>query len=159
MNEPLELAFEVACRPATAFSMWTTRASMWWPADHSVSGESGLEVVFEERVGGRIFERTPSGAEHQWGRVTAWEPPSRLAYSWHLRFAPEDATDVEIRFVDVGGDRTRVEIVHGGWERLGGLATERREGNRLGWTSVFSHFAEATTRQKNRDRRIEIGDS
>jgi uncharacterized protein YndB with AHSA1/START domain len=149
VNEPLEFVFEVACRPATAFSMWTTRASMWWPADHSVSGEHGLKVVFEERVGGRIFERTPSGAEHQWGRITAWDPPARLAYTWHLLFEPEDATDVEIRFVDLGGDRTRVEIVHGGWERLGGPASQRREGNRLGWTSVFSEFVEA----------IETGDS
>lgn len=143
MNEPLEFAFEVACRPAAAFAMWTTRASMWWPADHSVSGEPGLTVVFEARAGGRIFERTPSGAEHQWGRIRAWEPPSRLAYTWYLRFAPEDATDVEIRFVDAGEVRTRVEIVHGGWEHLGGGATQRREGNRLGWTSVFPHFVEA----------------
>ncbi len=143
MTDPLHLAFEVACPPATAFSTWTTRASTWWPADHSVSGEVGVRVVFEGRVGGRIFERTPSGAEHEWGRVTAWEPPSRLAYTWHLRFAPEDATDVEIRFVDAGGDRTRVEIEHGGWERLGERAPRRREGNRRGWESVFPHFVEA----------------
>ncbi len=146
MNEPLEFAFEVDCRPATAFSMWTTRASMWWPPDHSVSGDRGLEVVFEEGVGGRIFERTPSGVEHQWGRITTWEPPSRLAYTWHLRFAPEDATDVEIRFVDVGEGRTRVEIVHDGWERLGERAPQRREGNRVGWTSIFPHFVETIER-------------
>jgi uncharacterized protein YndB with AHSA1/START domain len=143
VNEPVEFTFEVACRPAAAFAMWTTRASMWWPADHSVSGERGLTVVFEERVGGRIFERTPSGAEHQWGRITAWEPPSRLAYTWHLHFASDDATDVEVRFVAAGEGRTRVEIVHGGWERLGERAPQRREGNRLGWTSVFPHFVDA----------------
>ncbi len=143
MTEPLQLAFEVASAPAAAFAMWTTRASTWWPADHSVSGERGLQVVFEEGVGGRIFERTPAGVEHEWGRVTAWEPPTRLAYTWHLRFAPEEETDVEIRFVDAGGDRTRVEIEHGGWERLGERAPQRREGNRLGWTSVIPYFTEA----------------
>jgi uncharacterized protein YndB with AHSA1/START domain len=143
VNEPLEFAFEVACRPANAFSMWTKKASLWWPADHSVSGERGLQVFFEDRVGGRVFERTPWGVEHQWGRITAWEPPSRLAYTWHLRFAPEEATDVEIRFVEAGRDCTRVEIVHGGWERLGERAPQRREGNRLGWTSVFPHFVDA----------------
>jgi uncharacterized protein YndB with AHSA1/START domain len=146
VTEPLELAFEVACPPATAFSVWTTRASTWWPADHSVSGERGIEVVFEEGVGGRIFERTPAGVEHEWGRVTAWEPPSRLAYTWHLRRAPEDATDVEIRFVDAGADRTLVEIEHAGFERFGAQASERREGNRLGWTSVLPHFVEAIER-------------
>jgi uncharacterized protein YndB with AHSA1/START domain len=146
VTEPLHLSFEVSCPPATAFSMWTTRASTWWPADHSVSGERGLQVVFEEHTGGRIFERAPSGTEHEWGRVTAWEPPSRLAYTWHLHFAPEDATDVEIRFVDAGADRTRVEVRHSGWERLGARAPQRREGNRLGWTSVFPHFVEAIER-------------
>ena len=94
-------------------------------------------------MGGRIFERTSSGVEHEWGRVTVWEPPTRLAYTWHLRFSPQDATDVEIRFVDAGDDRTRVEIDHGGWDRLGEVADQRREGNRLGWTSVFPHFVEA----------------
>ncbi len=146
MNEPLEFTFEVDCRPAAAFTMWTTKASMWWPSDHSVSGEGGLKVVFEGGVGGRIFERTPSGAEFKWGQITIWEPPSRLAYTWHLGFAPEDATEVEIRFVDAGADRTRVEIVHKGWERLGEPAAERREGNRLGWTSVYPHFVEAIER-------------
>jgi uncharacterized protein YndB with AHSA1/START domain len=151
---PLRLAFEVACPPATAFSTWTTRASTWWPVDHTVSGEHGLKVVFEERVGGRIFERAPSGAEHEWGMVTAWEPPTRLAYTWHLRFAPEDATDVEIRFVDVGdatGDRTRVEIDHGGWDRLGDRAPERREGNRRGWESVYPRFVDAIDRIERGD--------
>jgi uncharacterized protein YndB with AHSA1/START domain len=146
---PLELEFEVSCRPSIAFETWTRRASMWWPLDHSISGERGLNVVFEDHVGGRIFERAPSGAEYQWGSITAWEPPSRLAYTWHLGFGPEDGTGVEIRFIDAGSDRTRVEIVHGGWERLGERAPQRREGNRRGWASVVPHFVEA----------IEIGDS
>lgn len=140
MTEPLQLAFEVGCAPTRAFATWTKGAATWWPADHSVSGERGLEVVFEEWVGGRIFERTRSGTEHEWGRVTAWEPPARLAYTWHLHFAPDEATDVEIRFIDAGDGRTRVEIEHGGWERLGVHALERREGNRGGWTSVFPPF-------------------
>jgi uncharacterized protein YndB with AHSA1/START domain len=143
VTEPLQLSFEVHCSPETAFWTWTTRASTWWPFEHSVSSERGIEVVFEEHAGGRIFERTPSGDEHDWGRMTIWEPPLRLAYTWHLRSSPQEATDVEVRFVDAGEDRTRVEIEHGGWERLGAQASERREGNRSGWTSVFPHFAEA----------------
>jgi uncharacterized protein YndB with AHSA1/START domain len=116
---------------------------MWWPFNHSVSGESGIRVIFEEHVGGRIFERTPSGVEHEWGRMKIWEPPLRLAYTWHLRSSPHEATDVEVRFVDAGNDRTRVEIEHSGWERLGAQADLRRQGNRSGWIAVFSHFAEA----------------
>ena len=43
-----------------------------------------LVVTFESRPGGRIFERTPEGVEHDWGEILAWEPPHRLAYRWHL---------------------------------------------------------------------------
>jgi len=147
VTEPLRLTFEVNCPPAAAFSTWTSRASTWWPVDHSVSGEQGIRVVFEDRVGGRIFERTPAGVEHDWGRVTAWEPPSRLAYTWHLHFAPEDATDVEIRFVALEGDRTLVEVEHDGWDRLGERGPQRRQGNHRGWQAVFAHFAAAIERR------------
>lgn len=45
----------------------------------------GLVVTFESHPGGRIDERTPDGAEHDWGEVLAWEPPRRLAYLWRQR--------------------------------------------------------------------------
>ncbi len=79
MTGPLRMSFEVACSAEQAFTTWTSRMSSWWPEDHTVTGEAGLEVVLEPGVGGRIYERTRAGAEHDWGRVTAWEPPARLA--------------------------------------------------------------------------------
>jgi hypothetical protein len=36
---------------------------------HDVS--PGLVVTFESRQGGRIYERTPEGAEHDWGGLLA----------------------------------------------------------------------------------------
>ena len=83
--EPIRLSFEVACPPEKAFRTWTERIATWWPADHTVTGEGDLLVVLEPRVGGRLFERTRGGDEHDWGRVTVWEPPRRLGYTWHLR--------------------------------------------------------------------------
>ena len=65
MIEPLRFSFEVACPPAHAFDVWTARIASWWPADHSVSGEHGLLVVLEGRPGGRIYERTAAGHEHE----------------------------------------------------------------------------------------------
>ncbi len=70
MIEPIRLSFEV----------WTDRIDQWWPADHTASGEPDTTVILEPRPGGRIFERTTSGVEHDWGEVTIWEPPARLGY-------------------------------------------------------------------------------
>ena len=78
--EPLELAFTVGCPPAHAFAVWTERTSLWWPKSHSVSADPQLTVTFEPREGGRVYERTPSGEEHDWGRGPRMGPaaPPRL---------------------------------------------------------------------------------
>jgi Activator of Hsp90 ATPase homolog 1-like protein len=141
--EPLRLDFDVACPAPHAFAVWTADIARWWPADHTVSAEAGLTVVLEGRPGGRIFERTRDGTEHEWGEVTVWEPPSRFAYLWHLRRDRADATEVEIRFIDVGAATTRVEIEHRGWERLGADAETWRDRNRGGWATLLPHFIAA----------------
>jgi uncharacterized protein YndB with AHSA1/START domain len=141
--DPIRLTFEVECAVDHAFEVWTRRISLWWPADHTVTAEPDLKVVLEGRPGGRIFERTASGIEHDWGEVTVWEPPTRLAYTWHLRRDRADATEVEIRFVDRGGISTQVEIEHRGWERLGAEGADWRERNLGGWASLLPHFVAA----------------
>lgn len=143
MIEPIRLAFEVACPLDHAFATWTERTSTWWPVSHTVTAADGLAITFEPRVGGRIFERTPAGVEHDWGEITAWEPPRRIGYLWHLRADRADATDVEITFESVDVERTRVEIEHRGWERLGAAGIERRDRNRGGWAGLLPHFIEA----------------
>ena len=90
-------------------------------------------MTFEPRPGGRIFERTPAGEEHDWGEVLEWEPPRRLAYLWHLRQDRADATRVEITFAAADEDGTAVTIVHSGWERLGARGADLRERNQRGW--------------------------
>ena len=110
-------------------------------------GEDDLTVVLEGRPGGRIFERTPAGVEHDWGEVTVWEPPTRLGYLWHLRRDRADATDVEIRFVDRGDGTTRVEIEHRGWERLGADGETWRDRNHGGWATLLPHFVERAARR------------
>ncbi len=142
MIEPLRLSFEVACDAEHAFTTWTRHTTGWWPLSHTVTVEQGLEVVFEPRVGGRIFERTASGAEHDWGEILAWEPPRRLVYLWHLRADRADATEVEITFLQQPRG-TRVEIEHRGWERLGSRGQERRDANAGGWANLLPHFVEA----------------
>jgi uncharacterized protein YndB with AHSA1/START domain len=130
MIDPLRLIFEVRCPVEHAFEVWTARISRWWPADHTVSGKAGVDVVLEGRRGGRIFERTPGGAEFEWGEVMVWEPPRRLGYLWHLRR-------------DQGDSTTRVEIEHRGWERLGAQGSDWRDANRAGWASLLPHYTAA----------------
>jgi len=144
--EPIRIAFDVAAPPRQAFDVWTARISQWWPADHTVTAEPDLTVVLEGRTGGRIFERTREGVEHDWGEITVWEPPSRLAYLWHLRRDRADATEVEIRFVDRGDDTTRVEIEHRGWERLGAEGETWRDRNFGGWSTLLPHYEAAVAR-------------
>lgn len=145
MTEPLRMSFEVGCGQAHAFDVWTNRIDLWWPADHTATGEDGLTITLEPRLGGRIFQRDPAGREIDWGEVTEFEPPSVLGYRWHLRRDRGDATDVRIRFVPVETDRTRVDIEHAGWERLGADAAVWRQRNRQGWDTLLPHFVKAAT--------------
>jgi hypothetical protein len=145
MIEPLRLSFEVACSVEHAFTTWTDRIGAWWPADHTASGEADATVVLEPRLGGRLFERTRSGQEHDWGEVTEWDPPSGFAYLWHLRRDRADATDVRITFTAMG-PATRVDIVHSSWERLGDDARTWRDRNRGGWDSLLPSYIEDAER-------------
>jgi uncharacterized protein YndB with AHSA1/START domain len=146
MIEPLRFEFEVACPLEDAFDLWTRRTSSWWPVSHTVSAEPGLQVIFEGRPGGRIFERTPGGREVEWGEITVWEPPHRLGYLWYIRKDRADATEVEIRFKGGGQAPTRVEIEHRGWERLGSGGPSWREANLGGWNGVLPHFVAMCSR-------------
>ena len=141
MIDPIRIAFEVACPAPHAFEVWTARIGQWWPADHTVSAEEGLTVVLEPRLGGRIFERTRDGVEHAWGEVTAWEPPGRLAYLWHLRRDRADATEVEIRFIERGDchDARRDRAPRLGAPRCRGRRVARPEPRRLGDLAAALH--------------------
>jgi uncharacterized protein YndB with AHSA1/START domain len=140
--EPIQLTLDLACSAAHAFTVWTSKIDSWWPADHTVSGDP-QSVVLEPFVGGRIYETADDGSEHEWGEILAWEPPQRFAYFWHLRSRREDATDVEIRFVEVDEGNSRVDIVHSGWERLGAEAESWRDRNNGGWSTLLPHFVDA----------------
>jgi uncharacterized protein YndB with AHSA1/START domain len=141
--EPLRLSIEVTCPIEDAFAIWTSETTRWWPLTHTVSGEDGLQVFFEGRVGGRIFERTREGNEFDWGKVTLWDPPRRLRYLWHLRQDKANPTTVEISFVDLRNSGTRVDIEHSGWERLGERGEADRDANGAGWGGLFPYYTAA----------------
>ena len=143
MTDPLRITREIRCSPEHAFDVWTTRLSTWWPKGHSASGDPDTVVTLEPHLGGRIFERTPDGREIDWGEITEWSPPRRLGYRWHIAWDVAQATDVQLIFVDLGDDRTRLEIVHTGWERFGDEAERLRTANTGGWDALLSGFLAA----------------
>ena len=109
----------------------------------TVSGQATSTVVLEPGVGGRIFERSSTGTEYDWGIVTSWDPPHQLSYLWHLGREPGDATAVEIRFEATEDQHTLIEIRHQGWERLASDPDLWRERNQIGWKTLLPHFTAA----------------
>ena len=139
--EPLVVEFEVGVPPAEAFDAWTQRCATWWPPSHTISGRPSA-ITFEPRAGGRILERAPDGAEHQWGTVLDWQPPTRLRYLWHLFFDRSEATEVEITFTTRDA-RTAVRLEQRGWERLGDDGPPRRDRTRQAWSAISARFIAA----------------
>jgi uncharacterized protein YndB with AHSA1/START domain len=139
---PIVKAVTVRATPDRAFRRFTDEIALWWPlASHSVGEDQAETVVMEGRVGGRIVETIRGGREVVWGTITAWEPPRRVAFTWHPGQAPATAQDVEVRF-SPAGDRTRVELEHRGFERLGALGRRARRGYPIGWAYVLGLYAE-----------------
>lgn len=143
MIEPLLVSETVACPAAHAFHTWTALFGTWWPRGHTVTGHPDAKVRLEPRSGGRLYERTPDGTEVDWGWITTWEPPHRLAYRWHIRRDPDEATLVDVTFVDLGDGSSRIDIVQSDWAVLGAEARQWRDANRAGWDGLLPHLAAA----------------
>lgn len=145
-----EVVVEVA--QTTAFEIFATDITSWWPPAHHIGSTPIEEIVIEPRVGGRWYTRHQDGTETDTGLVTAWEPPGRLALTWQIgadwRFHPELVTSVEVRFVPEGRDRTRVVLEHSGLHAFGDAGAAMRETFESdgAWTSTLAAYAARTTR-------------
>lgn len=140
MIEPVLKSVWVATTPEMAFRRFTAEIDTWWPrATHSVSEERCRTVRFEGGEGGRLVEEDDQGIVHPWGDVRVWEPPHRLAFSWHPGRGPDTAQDVEVTFT-AEDDGTRVRVEHRGWERLGERARESRANYDRGWATVLGLY-------------------
>ena len=134
------------------FEVFTIGMTGWWPLyTHHIGEQDAAEVVVEARAGGRWFERAADGTECDWGRIVAWDPPSRLVFGWHLgpgwEYDPDPAksTEVEVQFISEGATKTRVELEHRGFEVHGERGDELRTGVAAegGWGSLLDRFAKA----------------
>ena len=142
----VEKSVTVSVPVERAFEVFTAEIGTWWPLrTHAVDTERSETVVMEGRVGGRLYERTPSGEEHVWGTLVAWEPPNRIVYSWHPGRGEETAQEVEITF-GPEGEGTRVDIRHYGWEKLGDRLEDTIASYDEGWDKVIALYVQAAER-------------
>src|SRR5919108_2126797 len=96
---PIRKAVTIERPVEHVFGVFTDRMGEWWPVGtHSVfaddRGTRPETVVFEGRLGGRVYERMADGREADWATVTAWEPPHRLVLAWQPN--PERITPTEV---------------------------------------------------------------
>lgn len=125
---PVEAAFRVFMDIGT-----------WWPRTHSYGEGRAKDIVLENRVGGRFYERYTDGEEFVIGRVVAYDPPRRVTFTWQ---GPdmEQPTEVEVTF-HPDGNRTRVDLVHSGWDRVGTKIKHGMDDFNRGWGPVVQAYA------------------
>jgi uncharacterized protein YndB with AHSA1/START domain len=133
-----------------AFSVFTDGFGTFKPREHNLLDVEIAETIFETHVGGNIFDRGVDGSECRWARVLEYEPPNRVVFSWDISPRWQIETDldktseVEVRFVAEGTERTRVELEHRNLDRHGAGWEEARDGvgGEQGWPLYLNSFAE-----------------
>jgi uncharacterized protein YndB with AHSA1/START domain len=133
-----------------AFSVFTQDIASWWPPEHHILQGDLAEMVFEPRRGGHVYDRAADGSECRWARVLVYEPPTRLVISWDINLHwqiesdPGKCSEVEVRFVPEGNDRTRVELEHRHLQRHGPGWEQMREAiaSPEGWMRGLDRFAD-----------------
>lgn len=114
------VSLRVKASPHEAFDVFTQEIGAWWRPNglFQLTPRGDGELRFEPGEGGRLVTTLPNGKEFEIGRITAWWPGERLAFTWRqATFAPEQLTHVEVRFEPVG-DETRVTVEHRGWDAI-----------------------------------------
>jgi len=97
---PIEGKTTVNVPVEQAFTVFTESFTAWWPHQYHIGQSDVAEVILESHDGGRWYEIGVDGTECDWGRVLAWEPPSRVLFTWQIggdwQFDPDPAHASEI---------------------------------------------------------------
>jgi uncharacterized protein YndB with AHSA1/START domain len=138
-----------------AFKVFTEDFGSFKPRDHNMLDVDIAETIFEPRVGGHLYDRGVDGSECRWGRILAYEPPDRVAFSWdispqwQLETDLEKTSEVEVRFISETPERTRVDLEHRNLERHGEGWEGTREGVRGddGWPFYLRRYADLVAKE------------
>lgn len=120
MTSKVFVALRVKVAPERAFAAFVEEIGAWWRPNglFQTTPRAPGVLSFEPEEGGRLIETLENGKVFEIGRITAWEPPSRLVFSWRqATFPPDLHTQVEVRFEAVG-EETRVSVEHRGFDQV-----------------------------------------
>ncbi len=129
-----------------AFRVFTDGIQTWWEPDHHLLDAPLESMTFEPHVGGHIVDRYADGRECRWARVLAYEPPSRVVFSWDISLDWQVQTDldktseVEVTFAADGPHRTHVVLTHRNLDRHGDGWESMRDAVSRGWS--LARYAE-----------------
>jgi uncharacterized protein YndB with AHSA1/START domain len=132
-----------------AFAVFTDRFGDFKPPEHNILRVPIAETVFEPKVGGHIYDRGTDGSECRWARILAYEPPTRVVFSWDIgptwqvEADPELTSEVEVTFIAETPDRTRIELEHRHLDRHGPGWESVRDGiaHDQGWPLYLDRYA------------------
>jgi uncharacterized protein YndB with AHSA1/START domain len=150
-DTPVRQSITVNAPIERAFTVFTENIDSWWPREYKIGATDMKAAVLETRLGGRWYEQDVDGSECEWGQVLAWEPPTRVLLSWqissHWQYEPDQArsTEIEVRFTAESGTRTRVDVEHRRFDRLGPGRDEMHSAvsGEGGWSMMLAGFAAA----------------
>jgi len=114
------VSLRVRASAERAFQVFVGQIGAWWRPNalFATTPRAPGRLAFEPGQGGRLTETLADGKVFEIGRITAWEPPARLVFSWRqASFPPDLATEVEVRF-EAQGEETRVSVEHRGFTRV-----------------------------------------
>ena len=147
---PVRKSIVVAASPERAFEIFTRGIDRWWPKDHGIGAAPVTQSVIEPTVGGRWYTKHADGSEVTVGHVRACEPGRRIVFGWEIsaRWKPERnlalASEVEVRFTAEGEGRTRIDLEHRDFEKMGAEdGATMRQGVDGGWPGLLELYARA----------------
>lgn len=138
-TSPIVHELSLTCTPQRAFEVFTAGIGDWWDPAYTGSPDTYSTVTIDPRLRGQVTERHTDGSEHDWGEVIAWDPPTKVAFSFTLSQDRTLPSVVRVIFVpsDAG---TQVTLEHDGWTELN---VEGR-GTFTQWPHLLARFEEAT---------------
>ncbi len=141
MPDPIVKTIEVPCSQERAFSVFVNEISIWWPLGRyslsARSGEVSKSLHIEPKQGGKIVEVAYDDTEHLWGTVKSYEPYASLSMVWHPGDSTKSASLIELQFVVLGTERTRVKLTESNWEAHRKTAEIRGGRHGDGWVLIF----------------------